>query len=194
MTKASYLMLIRHSAVLFDPDTPSHEWELSAEGRERCLKFTLKIAPFQPTHFITSQEDKAVETGAILGKALNISTQTAPNLHEQDRSNEPFLNNQKKFNESVAHFFSSPEELVFGRETAVQAKNRIIIAISQLLKQYPTDHLAIVTHGTVLTLFVSHYNPHLDPVFFWSKLKLPCAVLLELPGLAVREILLPEKR
>ena len=58
-----YFMLVRHSAVHFEKHKPAKEWSLSSEGRESCRQFAPLIAPYRPTLFVTSQENKAVETG-----------------------------------------------------------------------------------------------------------------------------------
>jgi hypothetical protein len=45
--------------------------------------------------------------------------------------------------------------------------------------------LAIVTHGTVLTLFLAHHNPHLDPISFWRDLTLPCFFVTSIPAMEI---------
>jgi broad specificity phosphatase PhoE len=77
--------------------------------------------------------------------------------------------------------------LVFGNETADQARTRFTQAIHTLLAQHPSDTLAIVTHGTVLTLFLAHHNPHLDPISFWHSLQLPDLVVVTLPQMKIVE-------
>jgi broad specificity phosphatase PhoE len=77
--------------------------------------------------------------------------------------------------------------LVFGNETGEQARTRFTQAINTLLTQHPSDTLAIVSHGTVLTLFLAHHNPHLDPIPFWQQLKLPDLVVVSLPDMKIIE-------
>ncbi len=187
-----FLLLIRHSAVQIDPDQQSQEWSLSASGRKQCLQFAPNIEPYQLDRFFTSHEPKAIETGSLLAGALHVPVQTAPGLQEHDRRNAPHFAKEQEFRAAIARFFSRPNELVFGQETAVQARSRIIAAVNKWVAQYPEHNLAMVTHGTVLTLFVCSYNPHLDPVTFWSKLEMPCAVILELPDLTFHQLILPD--
>jgi len=187
-----FLVLIRHSAVKIDPDRQSQEWSLSSKGRNQCHKFSPKIKPFRLDRFFTSHEPKAIETGSLLAGALNVPMQSAPGLQEHKRRNVPLFASEQEFRAAVARFFSRPDELVFGQETAVQARNRVIDAFTNLAGQYPHSSLAIVTHGTVLTLFVCSYNPHIDPITFWNKLEMPCAAILELPDLSFRQLILPD--
>jgi len=60
-----------------------------------------------------------------------------------------------------------------------------------LIEQYQDRKLAIVAHGTVMTLLVKRYNPTIDSMVFWNCLKQPCAVLLRLPDMLFQELILP---
>lgn len=147
--------------------------------------------PCQPAIFITSQESKAKETGRLLAGALRVPTRSSLDLHEHDRQNAPFFSDQQEFKNAIGRLFARPNELIFGRETGAQASQRINDAISQLLTEYHDRSLAIVTHGTVLTLFINRYNPTIDPLIFWNSLKMPCAALLRLPDLTLQALILP---
>ena len=130
------LLLIRHSAVTIDSCVPSNLWSLSYEGRARCRRFAAQIAFYQPGIFITSQENKAVQTGTILAHALGVPVESAPDLHEHDRQGESLFDTPREFRTAVRRFFANPDELVFGRETAAQAGDRFNSAIIQLYQQY----------------------------------------------------------
>jgi len=150
---SEHLILVRHSAVQIDTAVPSHQWPLSADGRSRCHSLAPKLTPYNPTRFITSEEPKAIETGQILADALAVSAMSASGLQEHDRHGTPYFESREAF------------------ETAVQ----------QELSSHPQETLAIVSHGTVMTLFICHHNPHLNPMQFWQSLTLPCAFVLRLP-------------
>ncbi len=179
------LLFVRHSAVEIDANVPSREWGLSVNGRLLIQQLAPQIASHTPTRIITSTENKAIETGQIIADALNIPWQTAPNLHEHERSKVRYFESREDFETAVARFFAQPDELVFGDETANQARNRFDTAVHTLIAQYPTDTLAIVTHGTVLTLFLSHHNPQLAPFAFWRNLPLPCKVVVSIPAMTL---------
>jgi broad specificity phosphatase PhoE len=179
------LIFIRHSAVAKDPNISPHDWSLSEDGRSRTHALLPRLTTYTPTRFITSHEPKAMETGQILADVLGKPCTTAPGLQEHDRVGTPYYANQAEFEKIISRLFTHPTELVFGNETAEQARTRFTQAIHTLLAQHPTDTLAIVTHGTVLTLFLAHHNPHLDPISFWQQLKLPDFVVVTLPDMAV---------
>lgn len=138
-----------------------------------------QIRPYIPDRVVTSEEPKAIETGEIVAAGLHIPCVTAPNLHEHVRTGVPFRGSEW-FGAQVQDFFARPDELVFGSETATQAHHRFSSAMNDLLGQYPEESLAVVTHGTVLTLYVSGIVGG-APFGFWKHLGLPAFVVFALP-------------
>jgi broad specificity phosphatase PhoE len=181
------LILIRHSVVQKDPAIPSHEWSLSVDGRSRCHTLIPKLASCQPTVIVTSTENKARETGQILADGLGVPWHTAANLQEHDRRDAPYFSSQEAFEAAVKRLFQQPDELVLGRETAVQARTRFIQGVESVLADYPKGNLAIVGHGTVFTLFLCAYNPYLDPIQIWHSLTLPHLIVTTLQDMKLVE-------
>ncbi len=176
-----FLILVRHTAVSPNPTIPAAEWPVSSSGCQSALVLSKNIKPYHPAVIFTSVEPKAQETGAIIAEQLNLEAISAPNLHEHDRRNVPYFEDKAAFETKVSAFFKQPHQLVFGNETAVQALTRFQQAIDTLLAQYPHKTIAVVTHGTVLSLFVKHHNPEIDLFSFWRGLKLPDMVVLGRP-------------
>lgn len=171
------LILIRHSLTQVDPGSPSHTWSLSAEGRRRCILLADRLRPHHPSRLITSTELKAQETGQIIAEQLDLPVTAVPGLEEHKRSQAGFLD-AAAFKHQIARLLTEPETLVFGEETGQQARERFTQTLDQLLKQYPNDTLALVSHGTILTLFVSAFNK-VAPISFWEGLNLPDFLLID---------------
>ena len=72
--------------------------------------------------------------------------------------------------------------LVFGKETADQAFARFTEAVGGVIKAHPGQTVAVVTHGTVMTLFASR-AAGLDPFSLWKQLGIPSFIALSLPDL-----------
>ncbi len=176
------LIFIRHSSVQIEPGIPSPEWPLSEDGRSRARNLAHQLITYNPTRTITSQEPKARQTGQIIAGELSLPWLSAPDLHEHDRQGVSFLESKEAFETAVTRFFDNPNTLVFGNETANQALKRFDTAVHHLIATYPADTLTIVTHGTVLTLFLSHYN-QLAPFPFWQKLQMPDFFVVNLPDM-----------
>lgn len=176
------LILVRHSVPEVAPDVSAREWRLSTEGRQRAAALAGRLATAQDTvaAVVSSVEPKAAETAAILAEAWGRPYETVEGLHEHDRSNVGWMS-RERFEAAVTDFFRRPKELVLGRETAAEALARVERAVAGVLAKHPRGDLVIVTHGTVMTLFVAATNP-LDAVAFWHGLALPDAVILAPPG------------
>ena len=180
------LILVRHSLPKIIPDLPACQWTLSSEGQGRCTQLAERLAPWSPTRIVTSCETKAIETGEIVAGLLALPAEKAAGLHEHRRQNEPFTS-QARFVEQVQHFFARPGQLVFGEETAQQAERRFREAVWAVLGRYAEDTVAIVAHGTVMSLLVAYAND-MDPFAFWRGLRLPAFVVLTCPDLELLHI------
>jgi broad specificity phosphatase PhoE len=183
----NYLILVRHSVSQPDRDQPADQWGLSDDGRQRCLPLAERLAVYRPSTIITSVEPKAEQTGRLIGQQLNLPVQTAANLHEHERRNVVWFDSKADFEAQVARFFAEPGELVFGEETAEQAYARFNQAINEVVSQRPNQTIVVVTHGTVLSLFVGR-TAGLDPYPFWQQLGMPAYVVLTLPDYKVVEV------
>jgi broad specificity phosphatase PhoE len=189
------LILIRHSVPEIDPGIPASRWHLSGEGRLRCQELGHRLEGWDLARIITSHEPKAIETGEIVASVLGIPVNVASGLQEHARHNvrreagkkEFSTVDREAFQAKVLGIFENPGRLVYGAETGDQAHRRFSEAITQLLEQYPHDSVGVVTHGTVMALFVSRACD-LNPGRFWTRLGLPCYVVLSLPELALLEV------
>jgi broad specificity phosphatase PhoE len=176
MTK--YLILVRHSVPQMESDRPANAWKLSIEGQLRARQFAGELMSFVPEVIFSSDEPKAQETAEIVAGQLGLDVQIAPDLHEHDRSNQPFLSHEA-FQASVHQFFQKPDELVFGRETANQAYTRFYRAVHSILTEHREKTVVIVTHGTVISLFVARLTGSSDWEL-WNRLGLPSFVAIDL--------------
>jgi broad specificity phosphatase PhoE len=174
------LILVRHSLPEIVSDLPANQWHLSGTGRLRCKRLAKRLATYAPNVIVASLEPKATETGRIVADILGKPFETVENLHEHDRSNVGLLDTKEQFEARVASFFENPQKLVFGRETADDAHRRFAKAVAGVIGKCPSGNLAVVTHGTVMTLFVAR-AAGLEPFPFWKRLGLPSFVVLSLP-------------
>ena len=181
------LILIKHSRPEIVPALPASQWRLSQDGRLRCRRLARKLSVHDPGVIVTSLEPKAVETGRIVADCLGRPLETAPDLHEHDRREVKFLQDRKAFQRLVARLFQCPDKLVFGSETADQAHERFARAVDGVIERFPGGNLALVSHGTVITLFVSR-AVGAEPMRFWKRLDLPAFVVLSLPDLSLLNV------
>ncbi|GHO96109.1 phosphoglycerate mutase [Reticulibacter mediterranei] len=174
-----YLILIRHSQPAIEPEMAGRKWHLSAEGRARCRQLAEQISSYQPSPIVCSTEPKASETAALLSAQLGISYSTNHDLREHERDTVPYLG-QEKWERAITEFFTRPDELVLGNETATQALQRFDRAVQKILHQHTEGNIAIVAHGTVITLFLAQHAS-IEPLPFWHALTLPAFFVVSLP-------------
>lgn len=181
------LILVRHSMPEMVAGMPASQWHLSEEGRHRCKVLARRLAGYDLGSIVTSQEAKAIETGQIVASLLGLPFETAPDLHEHEREVVKSIGSVQDFQAQVIRLFEHPGELVLGNETADEAHQRFSAALAAVLERKPKGNLAIVSHGTVMALFVSRATG-LDPVSFWKRLGLPAYAVLALPGFRMEEV------
>jgi broad specificity phosphatase PhoE len=128
------------------------------------------------TRIYSSVEPKALETAALVAMRLGLALEPHLNLHENDRTGLDFLG-ENQLHSRIQEFFNKPDEITIGVETANSARERFTRSIIDIVAH---DHqcVAVVTHGTVLTLFAAHYNA-LVPFDLWLRLGLPSYVVLD---------------
>jgi broad specificity phosphatase PhoE len=146
------LILIKHSKPEIKADVPAKFWDLSTEGRERAARLAERLTKYAPQRIMSSDEPKAIQTAQIVADIHHIPHHVGQNLHEHDRSNVLANDGQAQFETKVASFFDHPDDLVYGRETAAAALSRFSQALDETINRYPVDTLAVVAHGTVITL------------------------------------------
>jgi broad specificity phosphatase PhoE len=182
------LYLIRHSVPAVEPGLPPREWRLTDDGRARAERLADRLAGAGIARFATSDEAKARATGEVMAARLGLPVETAPGLHEQDRTGAPHLS-ADAFARAIAGVFARPGERVFGRESADEAHDRFAAAVDSALARWG-EGLAVVGHGTVMALYIGRRNRR-DPHALWQSLGMPCCAVLELPDGALVEIAEP---
>ena len=80
----------------------------------------------------------------------------------------PYLS-KPEFQASIQEFLQRPNILVFGKETANQTYARFYRSVDSVLQCYLDKTIAIVAHGTVISLFVSRIIGMSD-LLLWNEL------------------------
>jgi len=183
------LILVRHSVPDIRPDVPSAEWRLSPEGFARARGLARRVQPQGASAIFTSREPKAAETARAMAGEWGLEVEEVDGLHEHER---PLVQifPREVFEATIRELFNRPGELVFGSETAERARRRFTVAVMRLVAARSGD-VVVVTHGTVMTLFVAA-AAGVEPFSFWKRQQMPFAVTLALPELRIERIATPD--
>ena len=136
---------------------------------------------------VASVEPKATETGGLVAEALEVPFHAKVGVHEHDRSGVPYYESADEFESQVRSLMDNPDALVLGAETADQAHERFSSAVKQVVAELTDQSIAVVSHGTVIALFVAR-AVGIEPFPLWKRLGLPSFVLLSLPTFELQEI------
>ena len=174
------LILVRHSEPEIQPGKPASTWRLSERGRTRARKLAQELRGFSPASIWCSKEPKAIETARILADALNVPVNVTDGLEEHHRTAMPYFPTQDEFEQANQQFFRNPQQLVLGEETAQQSLRRFTVAVNRIIATDPAETAIVVTHGTVMTLYMASVSG-VQPMCFWRSLETPSFVVLTPP-------------
>ena len=136
---------------------------------------------------VTSPEPKAAETASVIAQENQLRIEYADGLREHSLLNVPFFPDEADLDEKIQLYFNTPDQLVFSDETADEAHTRFTQAISNVIDDHPEGDLVVVTHGTVMTLYLSRIAG-LSPYTFWKELGTPSFAVVSLPTMELQKI------
>lgn len=172
------LILIRHAETKRVAGVNAHDWQLTDEGQQRCIMLAEKMQQFGLQAIFSSPEPKAIQTARPIADRFGIPLTTLEGLREHDRRNVQYVGDDADFRDTIKRLFEQPDQLIYGNETANQAYDRFYTAVHEAIAQQPDRNLALVSHATVLTLFISRMTGS-DPYSFWSQLGMPAYIVVD---------------
>jgi broad specificity phosphatase PhoE len=182
----SKLILIKHAQPEIEPEVDARYWHLSLAGRASCGPLAERLAAYRPALIVSSGECKAIETAQLVALRLGVPAAETTELHEHDRRGSGYLSGAE-FQKKIALLFAAPDTLVYGNESAVQARARFGSAVRGVVAAHPNVNIAIVAHGTVISLFTAQTNST-NGYTLWQQLGLPSLVVLSLPYYKLLEV------
>ncbi|GAA5533308.1 histidine phosphatase family protein [Deinococcus aluminii] len=181
---ARTLHLIKHARPRIVPGVPAHDWPLAPGALDGIPALAARLVP-PPELVVSSEEGKAKATAQALAARLGVPCRSMLGLHEQLRYTVPYRENAADFQADLRRFFLHPAELVFGEESADDARTRFAHAVQAVMLAHTQERVAIVAHGTVISLLIAGANG-LDPLPLWTSLGLLEALTVDWPGLRLR--------
>jgi 2,3-bisphosphoglycerate-dependent phosphoglycerate mutase len=173
------LVLVKHAIPVLDAGRAAREWELGPEGERQAADLAGRLRPWLPFRLISSPEPKAARTAEIVADALGIATRPLEGLQEFDRPALPIMppDEHARLN---AEIFARPGTRVLGAESAHGALARFRSALLGQVAEHPDSDLVVISHGTVIALFIADHNP-VDAFSVWKRLQCAGFAVLKLP-------------
>lgn len=145
-------LLVRHAhTAQIGPDAA--RWSLSERGRAEAARLAAWAGWREVTALVSSDEAKAIETGAVVAAAhrhLRVLPPVA-GLAEVDRRG-VYVDD---YEGAVAAFFAQPDASPHGWEPAHDALRRFTAAVESVLAAHTGETVALVAHGLVFALYGS---------------------------------------
>lgn len=186
MITVTTLVLVKHALPVLDMSRPPRDWQLSAEGEHQSKLLARRLHAFVPLRLVTSTEPKASSTGRVIAAELSLHVTAVDGVQEFDRPASPWQSKAERERENAA-IFDDPTQRVLGAESGRDALDRFSAAIRAELDRTGEQNLVVITHGTVISLFVAAHNP-VNGFDLWRDLECCSFVVLDGGSLALREI------
>lgn len=179
-------VLVRHAPTTPVAGAAAATWRLAPGAMELTAALAMALAGVRLAPpggsagaidaVVSSHEPKALATARTLSLVLGVPTTTGTDLEEHHRDDVPLMP-EAEFLRTVKRFFTRPDVLVFGSETASEAQARFRRGVADALTARPGKRVAVVSHGTVMALALAQANG-LEPFALWQSLKLPEAIVV----------------
>lgn len=167
---------VRHGPTQMQEGIPPARWRLSAEGEQAVEGFARRLTHYLAAsscpspHVFSSPEPKALQTASPISTYLGCQTIVLSGLEEHHRPDPARLSDP--WETKITQLFTHPDELVLGTETARRAYERFRDAVNNALARCRGRNLIIVSHGTVLALFLADGDPE-RALHIWKSLRMP---------------------
>jgi broad specificity phosphatase PhoE len=165
----AFLYLIRHPRTQPDPAVPASQWQLSDEGRAQVNALVGARFWQGVSAVYTSYQYKTTVVGEAVRAAHNIPYTPIEGLDEARRDE---WVPAEGFRAAQAAFFSRVYTAPLpGWESAYAAQTRFSAAMDHVLSRHSmSDTLAVVSHASVLTLYVAYLLHEMPSYEAWSTL------------------------
>ena len=174
------LHLVKHGRPDIVPGVPAHEWALAPGALDGLDALAARLRP-RPQLVVSSEEPKARATAAALAGLLGVPWRPMVGLHEQLRYTASLHADPADFQAELRGFFARPGEVVSGEESADDTHTRFRNAVNAVMRANPQDVVAVVAHGTVISLLAAR-AANTDPYALWASLGLLEHVTLGWPA------------
>jgi broad specificity phosphatase PhoE len=167
------LVLVRHATPAFGPDVPPEQWPLAPAGLAAAESLR-RVLP-SGALLVSSEEPKARQTLEPSGPVA-----TDPRFNEIARD-EPF---DGDFRARRLAYVTGADHPGWEDRTAVAA--RFAAGLADWQARCGDRPLVVASHGMAMTVWLTAAIGLDDPGAFWSDLRLPDVLIVDLPGRRVQ--------
>ena len=160
------IYFIRHAHSNYTPD--EYNRPLSENGRFEAEKLVNLFEEIKIHAMYASNYLRAIETIQPIAKIKDLTIEQMEQLNERVLSATPL----DDFEEAIQKVWNNPTFHFPGGESNIEAQNRVIPAIEELIVKHQDETIIIGTHGNIFTLILNYYDAQYG-LAYWKNLKMP---------------------
>ena len=164
------LYVVRHAHAVWRPDEQQH---LSERGRADAERVADRLQAFPITAVYASPYPRAIETVEPLAHGLGLAVRVEDDLRERRLS----PGRVPDFERAVRRAWEHPDEALPGGEPNRVAQKRVLAVVGRLRARHPGAHVALCTHGSLMTLLFHHFDSRFA-LGDWERMTMPDAYRL----------------
>jgi 2,3-bisphosphoglycerate-dependent phosphoglycerate mutase len=146
--------------------------ELSEEGKLAAKQVATHLLDKNIDVIVSSSYTRAIQTVQHLASHQGLTISEYDELRERPIKGLDYKLPSNEITEAIKQSFEDKEYCLPGGESTLQAQNRSIPIIKQLLQQYKGKHIVIGTHGNIMTIIMNYFNSQYG-YDFWNSTSKP---------------------
>ncbi len=171
------LYLVRHGPTAVDPTLPQDQWHLSKEGVDVVRDWAKSQSWTGVDQLYASPELKARETADIVGEVAKVPVGIDEGLRELGV---PFIASRSQFLDRMERYLAGFPDPEF--EPWEAAQERMASSIDTIQARHPGESIALVSHGRILTAFLSRILGRRLTRDEWLAIQMPDVAIVDLPA------------
>ena len=169
------IYFIRHAHSTYTLD--EYNRPLSENGRFEAEKLVKLFEEIEIHAMYASNYLRASETIQPIAQIKDLTIEQMEQLNERVLSATPV----DDFEEAIQKVWNNPTFHFPGGESNIEAQNRVIPAIEELIVKHQDETIIIGTHGNIFTLILNYYDAQYG-LAYWNNLKMPDVIEVVFEG------------
>lgn len=152
---------------------------LSEQGKLDAIKVKEILVGEKIDLLISSPYERAILTIRELANELGKEIRSEGDLRERQLAGEEHVISKEQFYESKRRLYEDQHYAFPDGESSLQAQERAIRVLQQILSDNSGKRIVIGTHGDIMTLMLNYFDHKYD-IDFWESTTMPDIYKLEI--------------
>ncbi len=160
---------------------------LSDKGHMDAYRIKEILAEEEITHFVSSPYRRAIDTIKYLADAANKEIELHEELRERAIATMEIEISEQEILQGIRTSFTDKSFKMSDGESTLEAQERAIPIVKQLIQQHKGGRIVLGTHGNIMTIILNYFNREYGYEFFEQTTK-PDIYKLEFDELELTQV------